>query len=52
MGVVSGTTVLATPLGTPFLTFPPDGGKEPRSETPHLAVAYLQGGGFAIALYG
>jgi hypothetical protein len=41
MGVASRTAVLATPLGTPFLTFPPDGGKEPGSETPHLAVAYL-----------
>jgi len=47
MGVESPTTVLATPLGTPFLTFPPEGGKEPGSETPHLAVVYLQSAHFS-----
>ncbi len=41
MGVESRTVVLAAHVVTPFLTFPPDGGKEPTSKTPYLAVAFL-----------
>jgi polar amino acid transport system substrate-binding protein len=41
MGVESWTAVLAAHFATPFLTFPPNGRKEPRSVVLYLAVAFL-----------